>query len=64
MSTSVDRPRVLAGGQPVSAYSVPASGADVPGLMADRIGNLWAAEERTRRSRRTERMILRAQSWK
>lgn len=64
MSTSVDHPRASADGQDVPVFAARASETDVPGMMADRIGNLWAAEERLRRNRRTERMILRAQSAK
>jgi len=35
--------------------------ADVPGLMADRIGSLWASEELRERSERTARLIKQAQ---
>jgi hypothetical protein len=35
--------------------------ADVPGLMADRVGSLWAAEELRERSERTDRLIKQAQ---
>jgi hypothetical protein len=34
---------------------------DVPGLMADRVGELYAAEERAERLARTERMIREAE---
>jgi len=34
---------------------------DVPGLMADRIGRLWAEEERLERAERTERLIRAAE---
>ena len=64
MSTSVDHPQASTGGQDVPVFAARTSDADVPGMMADRIGNLWATEERLRRNRRTERMILRAQSAK
>ncbi len=64
MSTSVDRARVSADMPGTTPLSVRAPDVDVPGMMADRIGDLWAAEERVRRNRRTERMILRAQSAK
>lgn len=37
---------------------------DVPGLMATRIGDLYAEEERKRRTERTERMIRKAESFK
>jgi len=36
--------------------------ADVPGLMADRIGQLYAQEERLDRLARTERLIREAQA--
>jgi hypothetical protein len=35
--------------------------ADVPGIMADRIGRLYAEEERISRLARTERMIAAAE---
>lgn len=35
---------------------------DVPGMMAGRIGDLYAEEERQRRVARTERMIRKAES--
>lgn len=62
MSTSVDRSRVQAGGSRVASVVVLASVVDVPGMLADRIGDLYASEERRRRRLRTERMILKAQS--
>lgn len=34
---------------------------DVPGLLADRVGALYAAEERRDRKERTERLIRRAE---
>jgi len=34
---------------------------DVPGLMADRIGNLYADAERLERAERTERLIRAAE---
>jgi hypothetical protein len=34
---------------------------DIPGLMADRVGELYAAEERAERLARTERMIREAE---
>lgn len=37
---------------------------DVPGMMASRIGDLYAEEERRRRVARTERMIRKAESLK
>jgi len=36
--------------------------ADVPGLMADRIGSLYAEEERRDRLARTERLIRQAEA--
>lgn len=42
--------------------AVLASVVDVPGMLADRIGDLYATEERRLRAQRTERMILKAQS--
>jgi hypothetical protein len=62
MSTSVDLSRIKVGG-PRVAQAV-ASVVDVPGKLADRIGDLYASEERRRRNQRTERMILKAQSIK
>jgi hypothetical protein len=62
MSTSVDVSRVQVGG-PRVAHAV-AAVVDVPGRLADRIGDLYASEERRRRNQRTERMILKAQSIK
>ena len=64
MSTNIDRSRAAAGGQIAAALTVLAPGADVPGMSADRIGDLYAAEERRLRNQRTERMILKAQSIK
>ena len=46
------------------ALTVLASVVDVPGMLADRIGDLYASEERRRRAQRTERMIRKAQSIK
>ena len=34
---------------------------DVPGLMADRVGRLYAEEERLERAERTERLIRAAE---
>jgi hypothetical protein len=62
MNASVDVSRVQVGG-PRVAQAV-ASAVDVPGRLADRIGDLYASEERRRRNQRTERMILKAQSIK
>jgi len=64
MSTSVDRPRIQAGGPSSASLTVFASAVDVPGMLADRIGDLYASEERRLRNQRTERMILKAQSLK
>ncbi len=64
MSTSVDRSRLLAGGPGVVSMTALASTVDVPGMLAERIGDLYASEERRRRHLRTERMILKAQSIK
>jgi hypothetical protein len=64
MSTSANRSRAQAGGQTSTAFTAFAPIADVPGMLADRIGDLYAAEERRRRAQRTERMILKAQSIK
>jgi hypothetical protein len=36
--------------------------ADVPGMMADRIGSLYAEEERRERLERTERLIRQAEA--
>ena len=62
MSTNVDVSRVQMGVPRVT--SAVASVVDVPGMLADRIGDLYASEERRRRNLRTERMILKAQSIK
>ena len=62
MSTSVDLSRVQVGVPRVA--SAVTSVVDVPGMLADRIGDLYASEERRRRNQRTERMILKAQSIK
>lgn len=62
MSTSVDLSRVRVGGPRVA--TAVAAVVDVPGMLADRIGDLYASEERRRRNQRTERMILKAQSIK
>lgn len=62
MSTSADRSRVEKDSGAVAALAVLTSTVDVPGLLADRIGDLYAAEERRLRNQRTERMILKAQS--
>lgn len=35
---------------------------DVPGMMADRIGSLWAQEERISRLERVERVIREAEA--
>jgi hypothetical protein len=64
MSTSVDSTHVQVGSPSVTAVAVLGSVVDVPGLLADRIGDLYASEERRRRNLRTERMILKAQSIK
>jgi hypothetical protein len=63
MTTSVDRAR--SGGQETVASDAHSfSQADVPAMMAGRIGDLYAEEERQRRILRTERMIRRAESLK
>ena len=40
---------------------VPRKLTDVPGLLAERVGSLYAAEERRNRTERTERLIRRAE---
>ncbi|NTU71672.1 MAG: hypothetical protein HGB10_07640 [Coriobacteriia bacterium] len=35
---------------------------DVPGMLAGRIGDLWASEERSRRKERTGRLMMQAAS--
>jgi hypothetical protein len=35
---------------------------DVPGMMADRVSDLYAAQERASRTERTERLIREAES--
>jgi hypothetical protein len=64
MSTSVDSPSVQAATPSTASMAALASVIDVPGMLADRIGDLYASEERRRRNQRTERMILKAQSIK
>jgi hypothetical protein len=64
MSTSVDRTRVQAATPGTGSVVALSSVVDVPGMLADRIGDLYASEERRRRNQRTERMILKAQSIK
>ena len=64
MSTSVDQSGVQVGSPTVAVVAVLHSVADVPGMLADRIGDLYASEERRRRNLRTERMIQKAQSIK
>jgi hypothetical protein len=63
MNTSVGNSRSQV--NPVApSFTALASVVDVPGMMADRIGDLYASEERRRRAQRTERMIRKAQSIK
>ncbi|MEI7814206.1 MAG: hypothetical protein WCJ13_05400 [Coriobacteriia bacterium] len=64
MSTNTNRSRAQTDGQNVASLVVLAPALDVPGLLADRIGDLYAAEERSHRAQRTERMILKAQNLK
>jgi hypothetical protein len=64
MSTNVNRSRALAVGPSAAVFTLLAPGVDVPGMLADRIGDLYATEELRRRNQRTERMILKAQSIK
>ena len=62
MSTSLDRSRNdVAYRSAIPSPGLP-GGVDVPSMMAGRIGDLYAQEERRRRALRTEQMILRAQS--
>ena len=63
MSTSVDRSSATVG-LVVPALSGLNAVADVPGMLAERIGDLYATEERRRRLQRTERMIRKAESLK
>jgi hypothetical protein len=44
------------------AVAASSLGVDVPGMMADRIGQLYAEEERLSRIARTERLIKEAES--
>ena len=39
------------------------SSLDVPGMLAGRIGDLYASEERRRRQERTDRLMRRAASY-
>jgi len=39
------------------------SGLDVPGMLADRIGDLYASEESRQRHERSQRMIERAEGF-
>jgi hypothetical protein len=61
MAPIIDKPRP----EPADAFKslapLPKSG-DVPDLMAERVGYLYAEEERQSRRERTERMIRQAES--
>ena len=61
MSTSVDRSSAQAAALAASPFAVLPTGVDVPGMLAERIGDLYTTEERHRRNERTERMIRKAQ---
>lgn len=60
MAPIIDQPRPEAADafEPLAASQPQA---DVPGLMADRIGSLYADEERRERAARTERLIQEAE---
>jgi len=60
MGSVIDQPRQESADrfEPLSASL---HSGDVPGLMADRIGRLYAEEERISRLARTERMIAAAE---
>jgi hypothetical protein len=45
----------------LSSLDVVRDTVDVPGMMADRVGELYAAEERADRVERTERLIREAE---
>lgn len=63
MAPSVESSHVTP--EPILAARMPDSAdLDVPGMMAGRIGDLYAEEERQRRVARTERMIRKAESLK
>lgn len=63
MASTVDSSHVLS--EPLYAPGVHSHvDVDVPGLMAGRVGDLYAEEERRRRVERTERMIRKAESLK
>ena len=64
MSTSVDRSSAQAASLAASPVTMLPTGVDVPGMLAGRIGDLYATEERNRRNERTERMIRKAQCLK
>jgi len=64
MSTNANRSRTQTYASNAVSWVVLAPALDVPGLLADRIGDLYAAEERSDRAQRTERMILKAQNLK
>ena len=53
------RPERVESFEPV-AMSHPNS--DIPGRLADRVGSLYAAQERRDRTERTERLIRRAEA--
>jgi hypothetical protein len=60
MAPIIDQPRADAIDAP-EPIAVSCELADVPGLMADRVGRLYAEEERISRIARTERLIHEAE---
>ena len=61
MAPIIDKPRPESADAFKSLASLPKV-ADVPGQMAERVGYLYAEEERQSRRERTERMIRQAES--
>jgi len=61
MAPTVEQPR-QSDFDSLDPSPAPLAFADVPGMMADRIGTLYAEEERRDRLARTERLIREAES--
>ncbi|MBI5232520.1 MAG: hypothetical protein HY876_10210 [Coriobacteriales bacterium] len=47
-----------------SAFTTAPNDSDVPGLLAGHVSEVYASEERERRTQRTEKMIARAREQK
>jgi hypothetical protein len=61
MAPIIEQPRPESAGifEPIATTRITT---DVPGMMADRVGQLYADEERTQRLARTERLIRQAEA--